>query len=107
MSGARADGPVRGVEGGGCQLTITLGSAAVLGAVVDCLRARLRHDRGRCISVRFHRSSISRRSSRNYLDDQGGVVPKKIRRISSSDPAHLVQRQRVCRNEIHWGKSTS
>jgi hypothetical protein len=71
MSGTGADGPVAGAKGEADQLIITLGSAAQSGAVVDCLRARLGRDRDRCINVRCHRSSISRRSSRNYLDDQG------------------------------------
>jgi hypothetical protein len=71
MSGTEADGPVEGAKGEAGQLTITLGSAAVFGAVGGCLRVRLGRDRDRCINVRYHRSSISRRSSRNYLDDQG------------------------------------
>jgi hypothetical protein len=49
MSGTGADGPVEGAEGEGAQLIITLGSAAVFGAVADCLRAQLGRDRNRCI----------------------------------------------------------
>jgi hypothetical protein len=71
MSGTGTGGPVEGAKGEAGQLIITLGSTAVSGAVVDCLRTRLGRDRDRCINVRYHRSSISRRSSRNYLDDQG------------------------------------
>jgi hypothetical protein len=41
MSDTGADGPVEGAAGEGGQLIITLGSPAVLGAVADCLRARL------------------------------------------------------------------
>jgi hypothetical protein len=82
---------VEGAEGEGTQPIITLGSAAVFGAVADCLRAQLGRDRDRCINVRYHASSISRRSSRNYLDDQGRSRHKKTGRISFSDPAHLVQ----------------
>jgi hypothetical protein len=62
---------VEGAKGAVDQLIIALGSAVVLGAVGGCLRARLGRDRDRCINVRYHRSSISRRSSRNYLDGQG------------------------------------
>jgi len=54
MSGIGADGPVEGAKGEGAQLIITLGSAAVFGAVADCLRAQLGCDRDRCISVRDH-----------------------------------------------------
>jgi hypothetical protein len=54
MSGTGADGPVEGAEGEGAQLIITLGSAAVFGAVADCLRAQFGRDRDRCINVRYH-----------------------------------------------------
>jgi len=71
MSGTQADGSVEDADGEAGQLVITFSSAAVLGAVVDWLRARWGRDRDRRINVRYHRSFISGRSSRNYLDDQG------------------------------------
>jgi hypothetical protein len=46
--------PVERAEGEGARLITTLGSAAVFGAVADCLRAQLGRDRDRCISVRDH-----------------------------------------------------
>ena len=43
---------VEGAEGEGARLIITWGSAAVFGAVVECFRAQLGHDRDRPINVR-------------------------------------------------------
>jgi hypothetical protein len=71
MSGTGASGPIEGAKGDSRQLIITLGSAAVFGAVVDCLCARPGRDRDGCIKVRRCRLLISGLSSHNYLDDQG------------------------------------
>jgi hypothetical protein len=62
---------VEAAEGEGGQLIITVGSAAVFGAVVDCLPARPGSYQDRCINIRRQRSVISELSSRNCLDDQG------------------------------------
>jgi hypothetical protein len=72
MSGAGADGPVEVAKSKAGQPIITFGSAAVFGAAVGCWRALSGRDRDRRINVRYHRSSISRRSSRYYLDSEGG-----------------------------------
>jgi hypothetical protein len=91
MSGTGADGPVEGAAGEGGQLIITLGSPAVLGAVADCLRARLGRDRtGASTSAITPPLSVGGAAA-TTLTIKEGVVPKKMRRISSSDPAHLSQ----------------
>jgi hypothetical protein len=91
MSGTGADGPVEGAKGEADQLIITLGSAAVFGALLGCLRVWLGRDRDRRINVRYQRSSISGGAAATTLTIKEGVRHEKMRRISSSDPAHLVQ----------------
>jgi hypothetical protein len=95
MPGAEADGPVEVTKGGAGQLIIPLGSAAMFGAVADCLPARLGRHRDQRINARCHRSSVSRRSSRNR-DGQGGSRTQQDGRnlivrsgSPSSDPARV------------------
>jgi hypothetical protein len=52
--------PVEGTKGAVDQLIISLGSAGVFGAVVDCLRAWLGRDRDRRIDVRWTENGVER-----------------------------------------------
>jgi hypothetical protein len=83
--------PVGGAKGAAGQLIITLGSAAVFGAVgAACVPGWGVTGTGVSKSAVTALLSVGGAAA-TTLTIKEGVVHKKVRRISSSDPAHLVQ----------------